>query len=92
MTKQRKTTQKCLMLVFCSFGGFAFTEKKFIGAITRSERKFLWFCEFEQGFLMNHKKTNQKKNKIVVKYSETLTCPVDIDKFEEINLFGQEDI
>lgn len=63
MTKQRKTTQKCLMLVFCSFGGFAFTEKKFIGAITRSEWKFLWFCEFEQGFLMNHKQTNKPKEK-----------------------------
>lgn len=80
------------MLVFCSFGGFAFTEKKFNGAITSTEWKSLWFCEFEQGFLMNHKKTNQKKNKIVVKYSETLTCPVDINKFEEIDLFGQEDI
>lgn len=34
----------------------------FIGAVKSSEWKFLWFCEFEQGFLMNHKKRNQKKN------------------------------
>lgn len=35
--------------------------KKFIGAITSSEWKFLWFCEFEQGFLMNHKKNKPKE-------------------------------
>lgn len=93
MTKQRKTTQKCLMLVFLFIWRFCLhREKNLLVQLQAQSGNFYGSVSLNRVFWWTTKKTNQKKNNIVVKYSETLTCPVDIDKFEEINLFGQEDI
>lgn len=67
------------------------SEKKFLLVQLKAQSgNFYGSVSLNRVFWWTTKK--QTKRKTIVKYSETLTYPVDMDKFEEINLFGQEDI